>query len=393
MHTDRKPATRAVHVTAPPLTDSRPLSVPIYQASTFAFDDPDALATALGAPDQGFTYSRYRNPTTQALEETLADLEGGVAAAATASGMGAISSILLGELGSGDHVIAQNCLYGGTYAILRDLSARFGVEVTYVPGDDPAEVAAARRPNTRLLYLETIANPVTKVGDLPAFLAAGKAAGLVTVVDNTFASPILCRPIEHGADVVLHSATKYLGGHSDVTGGVLVFAEEERYRRAWQHTMELGAAADPFAAWLIIRGIQTLPLRMERHCANAGLLADRLAGHPAVASVRWPGRADHPDHEVASRFLAGYGGMLAFDLRGGREAGRRFAKGVRLAKLAASLGGVETTLMHPASTSHRQFDAEALRAAGIGEGTIRVSVGIEDADDLWADLAQALDGS
>ena len=234
---------------------------------------------------------------------------------------------------------------------------------------------------------------MTKVGDLPAFLAAGKQAGLVTVVDNTFATPILCRPLDHGADVVLHSATKYLGGHSDVTGGVLVFAEEERYRRAWLHTMELGAAADPFAAWLIIRGIQTLPLRMERHCANAGQLAERLAAHPAVTSVRWPGRADHPDHAVARKFLAGFGGMLAFDLAGGREAGRSFAKGIRLARLAASLGGVETTLMHPASTSHRQLDADALAAAGIGEGTIRVSVGIEDAGDLWADLSQALDGS
>ena len=385
-----RPFTRAVHVPVPPLPNSRSISVPIYQASNFAFDDPDALAEALGAPDNGFVYTRYANPTVRALEDQLARLEGGVAAVCTASGTGAISGVLLATLRSGDHVLAQNCLYGGTYAMLNDLSARFGVEVTYLDGDDPAEVAAAVRPTTRLLYLETIANPVTKVVDLPAFLAAGKAAGLLTVVDNTFATPLLCRPIEHGADVVVHSATKYLGGHSDVTGGALVFADDARYRQVWHHVMELGATADPFAAWLTIRGVQTLPLRMRQHCANAAVLADRLAEHPAVASVRWPGRADHPDHVVARGHLSDFGGMLVFDLVGGREAGRALTKGVRLAKLAASLGGVETTLVHPASSTHRQMDADALRAAGIGEGTVRLSVGIEDVEDVWEDLDQAL---
>ena len=377
-------------MSVPPLPNSKPISVPIYQATNFAFDDPDAVAEALNSPDHGYVYSRYGNPTIRALENLVAGLEGGVAAVGTASGMGAISSVLLSTLRAGDHVIAQNCLYGGTYAMFRDLTARFGIEVTYVPGHDPAEVAAAVRPNTRLLYLETIANPVTQVVDLPAFLAAGRSAGLITVVDNTFATPLLCRPIEHGADVVLHSATKYLGGHSDVTGGILVFADDERYRQVWHHTMELGATPDPFAAWLTIRGIQTLPLRIREHCANAAVLADRLAEHPAVASVRWPGHPTHPDHAVARRHLSDFGGMLAFDLAGGRSAGHAFTKGVRLAKLAVSLGGVETTLLHPASSSHRQLDAAALRAAGIGEGTVRMSVGIEHVEDVWDDLAQAL---
>ncbi|HWO63567.1 MAG TPA: aminotransferase class I/II-fold pyridoxal phosphate-dependent enzyme [Umezawaea sp.] len=385
-----RPSTRAVHVPVPTLPNSRSISVPIYQASNFAFDDPDALAEALESPDSGFVYSRYGNPTIRALEDHLARLEGGVAAVFTASGMGAISAVLLSTLRSGDHVIAQSCLYGGTYAMLNDLAARFGIEVTYVAGDDPAEVEAARRPSTRMLYLETIANPVTKVVDLPAFLAAGRSAGLVTVVDNTFATPLLCRPIEHGADVVLHSATKYLGGHSDVTGGALVFADDRRYREVWHHAMELGSAADPFAAWLTIRGIQTLPLRMRQHCANAAVLAERLAAHPSVESVRWPGHPDHPDHELARGHLSDFGGVLVFDLAGGREAGYAFTKGVRLAKLAASLGGVETTLVHPASSTHRQLDADALLAAGIGEGTVRVSVGIEDAEDVWEDFAQAL---
>jgi methionine-gamma-lyase len=371
--------------------NSRPISVPIYQASNFSFDDPDALAEALERPDSGFVYSRYANPTTRALENTIAALEGGAAAIATASGMGAINSVLQSNLRTGDHVIAQNCLYGGTVATLNDLSARFGVDVTFIPGDDPAEVAAAVRPNSRLLYLETIANPMTRVVDLPAFLAAGKQAGLLTVVDNTFASPVLCRPIEHGADVVLHSATKYLGGHSDVTGGMLVIADRARYEPIWHHTMELGASIDPFAAWLLIRGVQTLPLRMRQHCANAATLAERLATHPAVEAVHWPGDASHPDHEVAKRLLPdGYGGVLAFDLAGGRAAGHALSKGIRLAKLAASLGGVETTLIHPGSTTHRQLDPTALRAAGIGEGTVRLAVGIEDVDDLWDDLVQAL---
>ncbi|GLZ29201.1 L-methionine gamma-lyase [Lentzea sp. NBRC 105346] len=375
-----------MHVSAPSLSNSRPISVPIYQASNFAFDDPDALAEALERPDGAFAYSRYANPTTRALENKLAELEGGVAAVATASGMGAINSVLLASLRAGDHVIAQQCLYGGTFATFKDLAERFGIEVTYVPGDDPAEVAAAVRPNTRLLYLETIANPLTTVIDLPAFLAAGKEKGLLTVVDNTFATPLLCRPIDHGADVVLHSATKFLGGHSDVTAGALVFADEQRYRQVWQHTMELGACIDPFAAWLLIRGIQTLPLRMRQHCANAAVIASRLAAHPAVAEVHWPG-----NHAVAQRLLPhGFGGVVSFDLAGGREAGHTLGKSVRLIKLAGSLGGVESTIMHPASTSHRQLDADALRAAGIGEGTVRLSVGIEDVEDIWADLTQAL---
>jgi cystathionine beta-lyase/cystathionine gamma-synthase len=388
--TTHQPATIAVHVTAPDLPHSRSLSVPIYQASNFAFDDPDALADALERPDGEFVYSRYANPTIRALENTVATLEGGAAAVATASGMGAINSVILSLVRSGDHVIAQRCLYGGTFATLADLAERFGVEVTYVSGRDPAEVTAALRPNTNLLYLETIANPMTQVVDIPAFTAVAREAGLLTVVDNTFASPILCRPIEHGADIVLHSATKYLGGHSDVTGGILVFADAALHRKVWYHAMEVGASADPFAAWLTIRGVQTLPLRMREHGANAGALADRLAGHPAVTAVYWPGRTDHPDHEVARRLLDGFGGMVAFDLAGGREAGFTLGKRVRLVKLAASLGGVQTTLMHPATTSHRQLDAEQLRAAGIGEGTVRLSVGIEDVDDVWRDLDQAL---
>jgi methionine-gamma-lyase len=304
--------------------------------------------------------------------------------------MGAINAVLLGLLRPGDHVIAQQCLYGGTFAVFTALAARYGIDVSYVSGRDPAEVTAAAGPRTRLLFLETIANPTIAVSDLPALIAAGHQAGLTCVVDNTFATPVLCRPIEHGADIVVHSATKYLGGHDDVTVGLVIFASEQPHRPLWKHTVDLGVAADPFATWLTLRGLKTLALRMERHCANAAYLAGKLAAHPAVTRVHWPGLPDHPDHATARRILSGFGGMLAFDLAGGRDAGLAFVAGLRLAALAASLGGAETLVLHPASTSHRQMDAASLRAAGIDEGSIRVSVGLEHPDDLWADFEQAL---
>jgi len=382
--------TRAIHAPAAQLNGSRPVSVPIYQTSVFAFDDAAACARALDDPGAGFAYSRYANPTTSALEAVAASLEGGEAALATSSGMGAINAVLLSSLRPGDHVVAQQCLYGGTFAVLTALAARHGIDVSYVSGRDAAEVTAAASPRSRLLFLETIANPTIAVSDLPALIAAGHQAGLTCVVDNTFATPVLCRPIEHGADVVIHSATKYLGGHDDVTLGLVISAREQAHRPLWKHAVDLGVAADPFAAWLTLRGLKTLPLRMERHCANAAHLARRLAGHPAVTRVHWPGLPDHPDHDTARRILAGFGGMVAFDLAGGREAGLAFVTGLRLAALATSLGGAETLVLHPASTSHRQMDAATLRASGIGEGSVRVSVGLEHPDDLWADFEQAL---
>lgn len=384
------PWTRAIHTEAPMPSGCRPLSVPLYQSSSFAFEHPDALAEAMSRPDGEFVYSRRGNPTVRALEQTVADLEGGAAALATASGMGAISAVLLSHLRTGDHVIAQRCLYGGTYSLLSDLATRFGLEISYVSGSDADEVRAAARPTTRLLYLETIANPTTRVADLPALLAAAHELGLTSVVDNSFASPVLCRPLAFGADIVVHSATKYLGGHSDLTGGIAVFASRDRYEQCWKRAVDLGATADPFAAWLTIRGLHTLPLRVQRHCDNAAYLAHRLAGHAAVAAVHWPGRPEHPDHILAKRILSGFGGVLSFDLAAGREAGRAFLSRVRLAGLAPSLGGVETLVLHPASTSHRELDADALREAGIGEGTVRVAVGLEHPEDLWADLHQAL---
>ncbi|MER7499895.1 aminotransferase class I/II-fold pyridoxal phosphate-dependent enzyme [Nonomuraea pusilla] len=384
------PQTRAVHVPQPKVEGSRPTTMPIYQTSGFVFDDPAVMADAMTRPDGPFVYARYSNPTVRALELAVAGLEGGAAALATASGMGAVNTVLLGLLKPGDHLVAQQSLYGGTAAMINDLAARFGVGVTHVPENDPETLRAAVRPETRLVYLETISNPMARICDLPAMCAAARELGVLSVVDNTFATPMLCRPIEHGADVVIHSATKYLSGHSDVVGGMVVFADAALHAKVWHFAIELGASPDPFAAWLTLRGLQTLPLRMERHCSNAHLLASRLDEHPAVTAVHWPGLPSHPSYELGAKLLPGFGGVFTFDLAGGRAAGERFMSAVRLALLAPSLGGVETLVMHPATTSHRALSAEELARHGIGEGTVRIAVGVEHPEDLWADLEQAV---
>ncbi|GGK88580.1 methionine gamma-lyase [Sphaerisporangium melleum] len=383
--------TRAVHLPSPSLNGSTPIAPPLYQTSGFAFDDAAAFADGMGRPDGAFVYGRLSNPTVRAFEEAVAGLEGGVGAVAAGSGMGSINTVLFALLKPGDHLIAQRALYGGTAAAVADLESRFGVTVTYVPQDDPAAVREAVRPETRMLYLETIANPMTQVADLPGMCAVARDAGLLSVVDNTFASPMLCRPIEHGADIVVHSATKYLSGHSDVLAGVAVFADADLHAKVWSYAVKLGATLDPFAAWLALRGMQTLPLRMARHCENTRLLATRLAGHPAVAAVHWPGLPSHPSHDLAGKLLPDFGGVFSFDLAGGRAAGERFMSSIRLALLAPSLGGVETLVLHPATTSHRMLTPEELARVGIGEGTVRVAVGIEHAEDLWADFRQALE--
>ncbi|SFQ42711.1 methionine-gamma-lyase [Amycolatopsis arida] len=384
------PETRAVRPPVVAPVEGQPVSVPIHQNATFAFDGPADVAAAMAGPDGAFAYSGYTNPTVRALELAMADLEDGAAALATASGMAAMNSVLRGLLRHGDHVIAQRQLFGGTVGALADLAGRWGVEVTYVGTDDPAELRAALRPESRVLVLETIANPTGHVPDLPGLLAAAREAGLVSIVDNTFATPLLCRPIEHGADVVVHSATKYLGGHHDVVGGIAAFADRERYVAAWNQAVTLGTVADPFGAWLVLRGLKTLPLRVRRQCDNALTLARRLVGHPAVAAVHQPGLPDHPSHARAGRLLAGYGGIVAVDLAGGSAAVEKFLGALRLVLNAGSLGGTETVVSHPATTSHRHLDPEARRAAGVGPGLVRFAFGLEHPDDLVADVEQAL---
>jgi methionine-gamma-lyase len=384
------PDTLAVHPPFQP-PESTPAAVPLYQTSIFTFNDLDVFADAWSRPDGPVTYSRLGNPTTRALEDAVAALEGGRAAMATASGMGAISSVVLSLPGTGDHVLVQRGLYGGTLALLRDLTERWGLRMSLVDVDDMAAIEAARTPATRMLYLETVANPMGQVCDLPGLAAWARTRGLLTVVDNTFATPVLCQPLRLGADVVVHSTTKYIGGHSDVIGGIAVFADAATHATVWERGTEIGASADPFAAWLTLRGLQTLPVRIRRQSDGAGVLARRLVGHDRVTAVHWPGLPGHPSHARASALLAGFGGVFAFDLAGGAEASRSFTKRLGLASLAPSLGGVTTTVLSPRHTSHSRLTPAELTAAGLGEGTLRVSVGLEDPDDLWADFAQALE--
>jgi methionine-gamma-lyase len=384
-------STRAIHAGGQPLPAERPLATPIWQTSTFAFEEAEHYAHTLRQPREGFVYTRYENPTTAVLEATVADLEGAAEGLATASGMGAIATVLLSLAGAGDHLVAQRELYGGSFSLLANVAPRFGIEVTFVGSADPGAVRAAVRPTTRAVYAETIANPTMTVADLPGLAEAAADADVPLVVDNTVASPYLCRPIEHGAAVVVHSATKYLGGHSDVVGGIAIFADTERHDAAWRAMIELGASPDPFAAWLVLRGVKTLALRMRAHGANARRLAELLDAHPKVTRVHWPGLPGHPTARLAAKLLDGDPGMLSFDLEGGRAAGRRFIEATRVARLAPSLGTVETLVSHPASTTHRQFTSEALAAAGIGEGMVRVSVGLEDGADLAEDFTRALE--
>jgi len=361
-----------------------PAVQPIVTATTFEFEDAATFAAVMAEERYGFLYSRLRNPTVEDLGSVCADLEGAEAAQPSASGMGAISAALHATLGPGDTLLTARQLYGNTYGLLEHELRRRGVEVDYADVTDPS---AWERPAT-VRYVETIANPGAPVADLDA-IAATKRDGLL-IVDNTFASPVLCRPLEHGADLVCHSATKYLGGHHDVTAGV-VCGSADLVARVRSHMIDTGAVLDPFAAYLVRRGLKTLALRVERQCENALVIARFLEEHERVERVLYPGLEASPDHEVAGRVLSGgFGSTLAFEVRGGREAGERVMDAVELCGRATSLGGVDTLISHPASTSHRQFSGEQLAAAGLSEGLLRLSVGCEDAGDIVADLGRAL---
>ncbi|HVV13924.1 aminotransferase class I/II-fold pyridoxal phosphate-dependent enzyme [Amycolatopsis sp.] len=376
-----------LRLSVPEQIEGRPVTVPIFQTAIFSFDEPAAMAAAMSSPDGAHFYSGYTNPTSRALEDAVSALEGGTVALATASGMGAMNASLFGVLRHGDHVIAQKAVYGGTSGLLKDLEEQWGIEVTWIAGHDLAEFGAALQPNSRVLLLETIANPTGYVPDLPNLLGAAHSAGLTTIVDNTFATPLLCRPIEYGADIVVHSATKYLGGHHDLVAGVAVFAEREPYEKAWAQAIKFGAVIDPFTAWLTLRGLKTLPLRVQRQANTASDIAHRLAVHPAVTAVHHPGLPTHPSHTRASRLLSGYGGTLSFEVNGDAE---RFMSGLDLIFRAGSLGGTETVAMHPASTTHRHLQGEELRATGVTPQLVRLAFGLEHPDDLWSDIEQAL---
>ena len=387
-------STRAIRAASKaPAVDQTPTSVPIYQTATFASADADELGRVAADGRAGYAYSRISNPTTAALGAAYAELAGGEAGAAFASGMGAIHAALASLVRAGDRIVAPVAAYGSTRQQLLRVFGGFGVQIEIVDTTDHAAVKAAlAAAPTQVLYAETIANPTTHLADHAALAALAHGHGARYVVDNTFASPYVCRPLDFGADLVVESATKFLGGHSDVIAGLAagpadLIAAVERVQ------VDTGATLGPFDAFLVLRGILTLAVRVERHASTAAALAGWLERQDGVTSVLYPGLPSHPQHEVAGRqFRPGVaGGMLAFEVAGGRAAGRAVIDRLELAELTASLGSVFTMVVHPPSTTHRQLDDGALEGAGIGPGLLRVSVGLEDVEDLQADLADALE--
>lgn len=373
------------------------MALPVHRATTYRFGTAQEYADVLAGTADGYCYSRIDNPTADAFAAAVAALEGAgldheVGGQPFASGMAAISTVLLALTGAGSHVVAPTALYGGTYGLLVNQLARFGVETTFVDGTDVDAVRSAVRPATALVYAETLANPTMAVADLPALAAVAQDAGVPLVVDSTFASPVACRPLEHGADVVVHSATKYLGGHSDATGGVVV-ARPDLTARVRRARIDLGGQLAADEAFLLHRGLATLPLRVDRQCRTALAVAQALEAHPAVLRVDHPGLPSHPQNTLARKLFDGdrYGAVVTVTPRGGRAAGLALCDRLSLVAVATSLGGTHSMASHVASTTHRQLDDAALAAADIDPGAVRISIGLEDADDLVADLTQALD--
>ncbi len=390
MKNERQFATLAVHAGESPCPATGALDTPIYQSTTFVSADADEMSAVYGEEKFGYMYTRYGNPTIRALEQKLVALEGGEAALAFASGMAAISSAIMGYVKSGDHVVAPRMLYGAAYNFLNKKLPRMGAAVTFVPSNRVEEIERAIRPNTRLIYFETPSNPTLEVIDIAALAAMAKGRGIPTVIDNTFASPALQRPLALGVTVSVHSATKYLCGHGDAMGGIVVGPKGYISELVHEVIRDYGGVISPFNAWLILRGIRTLHLRMPAHCLNAQRVAEFLAAHSRVECVNYPGLATHAGHDVARRQMSDFGAMMSVEVKGGYESGKKVMDRVRLFSRAASLGDTRSLIVHSASTSHRAVPREERLSMGITDGLVRLSVGIEAADDLLADLNQAL---
>ena len=418
--------TRALHAGQQPDPTTGSRAVPIHQTTSYVFESVDHAAGLFNLEVSGHIYSRISNPTVAVLEERIAALEGGVGAVCTASGQAALPLALATILEAGPHVVASRNIYGGSHNMLNLTMPRFGITTTFVDPRDPQAFADAIRPETRLLFAETLGNPGIEVLDVAAVAAVAHDHGLPLAVDSTFATPYLMRPIEHGADIVVHSATKFLGGHGIAIGGVVVdggrfdwaasglfptlsepyagyhgitFTEEfgpqaMSMRARAEGLRDFGACMSPANAFYLLQGVETLPLRMARHVENARKVIDMLDSNEAVEWIRHPEHPSHPDHELAARlYPKGAGAMLSFGVRGGRDAGRKFIEAVRLASHLANVGDAKTLVIHPGSTTHQQMSTEDLEAAGISENLIRLSVGLEDADDICSDLSQALRAS
>jgi len=381
--------TKAVYA-AKDVNRTAAISPPIYQTTTFSAESAEAFADVAIASKPSEFYTRYGNPNHEMVEVTLAQLEGGESALVTGSGMGAIFAVMLGSLRQGDHLVAQRNHYAGATTLLKDYLPRWGIETTFVDQTDTTAFAAAIRPETRMIYVESPVNPLMQITDLRAIVDLARCHNLTTVCDNTFATPINQRPLELGIDAVIHSATKYIGGHHDATAGALI-GSREMVDRVWRFSLVAGATLSPFDSWLLLRGLRTLGLRVERHNRNGLALATFLESHKKVARVFYPGLPSHPQHELARSQMDGFTGMLSVELLGGYASADRLISSLRLATRAASLGGFETLVVHPASMWSLQLARETRESTGINDGLVRISVGIEDEADLIADFEQALD--
>jgi methionine-gamma-lyase len=387
---DLHKATQAIHVGGLSRSMYGEISPPIFQTATFSFPSAEEGAARFSGKSEGYIYTRLGNPTVKALEENIAALENGSMALATATGMAAVTTVFLGMLDGKSHVVASKALYGASTVLLVKELSRFGVSTTFLDTSRLERIEEAMTPNTRILYVETPTNPTMEITDLKGAAEVAHRHGALLVVDNTFASPYLQRPLDHGADVVLHSCTKFINGHSDVVGGVIVAKEEDHFKRLRAVLNTFGGTMDPHQAWLILRGVRTLPIRMEKAQKNAMDLARYLSAHPKVKWVRYPGLSEHPQHEIAKSQMDGFGAMLSFGVSGGLEGGRGLMNQVRLITLAVSLGGVESLIEHPASMTHASVPRAEREAAGITDDLVRLSVGCEEVADLEEDLDQAL---
>lgn len=381
--------TKAVHAGEDRTANHGALSVPVYSASVFAFTDADEGVAIHNYDKPGYFYGRLGNPTVDALERTMAELERGDGAVAFASGMAAISAAIFTLVGSGDHIVAPESMYSTTTNFLKHIGERFGVETTFVDAANAEAYAGAIKPNTKMFWVESPSNPLLRVTDIAEVAAIGRRSGIATVVDNTFATPFNQRPLELGADLVVHSATKYLGGHSDLTAGVIVGRNELIEKARHGAAKFYGGNIAPQVAWLVIRGIKTLALRMERHNSNAAAFADAMLGHPRVKAVHYPGLNDHAGHEIAKRQMRAFGGMVGVDV-GTAEAAKTLVNNVEVCTFATSLGGVETLVQPVALMTHATLTPEERAAAGVSDGLLRISIGVEDVNDIIRDVQEAL---
>jgi len=365
-------------------------TVPIYQTSTFIFKNADHGAACFAGESDGYIYTRIGNPTISALENQLAELEYGFGGIAVSSGMAAVSTIYMALLGQGVHIVSSAAVYGPSRVVMEQHFSRFGVESTYVNTENFEEVKAAIKPNTKVIFIETPANPTMAITDIEAVAKLAHDNGLLLVVDNTFCSPYLQNPLNLGADVVFHSMTKFINGHADIVGGIIIAKEEALYKKLRAMMINMGCNMDPHQAYMVIRGLKTLGIRIDRSQENAMKVADFLENHPKIEWIKYPGLKSHPQYDLCCKQMKGFGSMISFEVKGGVKAGKVLMDNVELAILAVSLGGVETLIQHPASMTHSKMDIKSREEAGITDGLVRFSVGIEDVEDIIADLDQAL---